>query len=156
MSVAGNSAEFSQCLLYRYRLTREFAIGPRRVAFCMLNPSTADATNDDPTIRRCIRFARAWGFDRLTIVNAYAFRATDPKEMKRAIDPIGPDNDTAIAYAVAESEFVVAAWGANASRERAAAVRKMLGAKARVLRLTKDGAPGHPLYLPGDLEPKSW
>ena len=85
-------ALFSPCGTYRYRLTRRWAEGPA-VAFIMLNPSTADGSVDDPTIRRCIGYGQSWGYGALAVGNLYAFRATEPQELRRARDPIGPDND---------------------------------------------------------------
>src|SRR5689334_19453129 len=87
-----DNAVISACGRYRYVLTRQVGPGSRRATFVMLNPSTADATNDDPTIRRCIGFAREWGCGRLVVLNLFAFRATDPADLKRAIDPVGPEN----------------------------------------------------------------
>src|SRR4051812_26865304 len=86
------NAVISACGRYRYLLTRQVGPGPRAATFIMLNPSTADATKDDPTIRRCIGFARQWGCGRLSVLNLFAFRATDPAAMKRADDPVGPEN----------------------------------------------------------------
>lgn len=122
----------------------------------MLNPSTADHVIDDPTIRRCVGFAKAWGFGRLVVANLFALRATNPYELVLAPDPIGPDNDAHIVEQCA-GRRVFAAWGvtvANMSvpalRNRAAVVRRLIGANALVehLGLTKDGHPKHPLYLP--------
>lgn len=148
-------AVISDCGLYRYSLWREWAAGDS-VAFIGLNPSTADATLDDPTIRRCIAFAKSWGFGRLVMVNLFAFRATDPKEMMRADDPVGPDNDAALLRECAQARVTVAAWGAGGTHlGRDRVVRRML-APMHYLRLTKQGHPGHPLYLPGSLTPQPW
>lgn len=146
------SALFSRCGSFRYRLGRRWGEGPT-ATFVMLNPSTADATIDDPTIRRCIGFAQREGFGGLEIVNLYAYRATDPGDLRRAGYPVGPRNDRHIAAAVAQSAVIVLAWGANArSSDRPSAVLKLLssmGRKPYCLRLTSGGYPEHPLRLPG-------
>ncbi len=141
-------AYFSPCRTWRYALTRSVAplTGEGTVTFVMLNPSIADETHDDPTIRRCIRFASDWGFARLKVVNLYAFRATDPRELAQADDPVGPENDCTIAKVVGGSDLVVCAWGVNAKRERAEQVLGIVAAP-HALTVTKDGHPGHPLYV---------
>ena len=96
---------------YRYRLWREWGASPRRVTFIMLNPSTADERVLDPTIRRCIGFAKAWGFDGVDVVNLFAWRSTDPAALARVADPIGPDNDETIAASLRQSALAVAACG---------------------------------------------
>lgn len=115
----------------------------------MLNPSTADAERDDPTIRRCASFARAWGLGGMTVVNLFALRATDPARLRRARDPIGRDNDRHIAEAAAGADRVVVAWGVHGTlRDRDRAVLALLaGARPRCLGLTRGGHPRHPLYL---------
>lgn len=157
-----NSAVISACGKYRYKLTRWWsadADGDHAV-FIMLNPSTADATNDDPTIRRCIGFAQAWGCTSTTVVNLFAFRSTDPNALSAAIDPVGPMNDGYILDAVKDSKFVVCAWGAHKSAvSRASHVLNLLRANSvdpKCLRMTKSGFPSHPLYLPKGLNPVSF
>ena len=103
-------AVLSECGSYRYALTREWADG-KCVAWLMLNPSTADADIDDPTIRRCIGFARQWGYGRLVVVNLFALRATDPRVLVRNADPVGSKNDFYIAKAMKEAQEVICAWG---------------------------------------------
>jgi hypothetical protein len=145
----------SSCRRYRYTLRRRWGPGAAAV-FIGLNPSTADETQDDPTIRRCIGFARAWGFDALCMVNLFAYRATDPTDMKKAEDPVGDINDATLRDVAKEAGVVVAAWGAHGTyRGRDAQVRAML-LGLHYLRLTKDGHPGHPLYLPASLRPVAW
>lgn len=136
---------------YRYRLRRTWAPG-RRVVFVMLNPNNADAVRDDPTIRRCVGFARRWGFGSLDVVNLFGYRAVDPRVLGRVADPVGPDNDRHLARAVRRADLVVCAWGASrVARKRAAEVARILRvADVRCLGLTKAGAPCHPLYLRGD------
>ncbi len=140
---------------YRYRLSRRLGEGSRAVAFVLLNPSTADRFDDDPTIRRCVGFARCWGFDRLLVVNLFALRATRPADLKLARDPVGAGNDREILRACREAELVVLGWG-NHGRHmgRGAIVRRRLsGFAPRCLGVTNLGEPRHPLYLPGDAAP---
>lgn len=145
---------------YRYWLTRRWNTGSV-ATFVMLNPSTADASLDDPTIRRCIGFAKAWGCGALSVVNLYAFRSTDPKGLWIAEDPVGPDNDdhlSAAALGAAISGWpLVAAWGANAKPDRVSHVLALPGMDAlTALGTTKDGAPRHPLYLRADAVRMPW
>jgi hypothetical protein len=193
-------ATISGCGRYRYRLWREWRLGnstqwdmwteddgspaldgagqpigePLSCVFVMLNPSTADGQQDDPTIRRCVRFAQDWGFDRLEVVNLFAWRATDPREVLALTakgDPIGPDNQDHIERAVQKAGMVVCAWGVNgahigqdetvrgwiADGVDTAAVAAGAGRGREVpvvaLKLSKDGFPCHPLYLPAALKP---
>lgn len=151
------SAIISPCGTYRYKLTREVGAGSNRVLFVMLNPSTADATQDDATIRSCTRFAREWGCSCFTVVNLFAYRATDPKELLRARgDIIGPENDRIVLEEIRAHEGyanpaceVVAAWGAHrAAQSRFAWFKEQTrGLKIMCLGTTKDGSPKHPLYL---------
>jgi hypothetical protein len=152
------NAIISECGRYRYSLQREAdPDGRESVLFVMLNPSTADAMQDDPTIRRCVGFARAWGASELLVGNLFAYRATQPDELYSALDPIGPDNDFWLRSLSARSAMVVCAWGAHPmAKRRAIEVRAMLGREIHHLGLTKDGAPKHPLYLPAILRPMLW
>jgi hypothetical protein len=161
------TAEFSPCGRYRYALTRQWANtglfddGPlRTVNFIMLNPSTADDSVNDPTVSRCIRFAQDWGYGRLVVTKLFAFRATDSREMKAASDPVGPDNDESLLLWAGVSELVVCAWGLHGTHQaRGSAVQRLLSEGAVVphcLKLTKDGFPSHPLYLPQYLQPFRW
>ena len=127
----------------------------RTVLFCLLNPSTADQTKDDPTIRRVIDFAGREGCDYLSVVNLYAARSTRPKALASFNDPIGPDNDSTIRTEVRQANLVIAAWGVlptiPGARTRAEQVLAMLTVGQDVYRLgepTKGGYPPHPLYLP--------
>jgi len=150
-----DSAVISLCGLYRYELQREVnPFGDGNCLFLMLNPSTADAMQDDPTIRRCKAFAEAWGHKRLIVANLFSFRATDPRAMKEAADPIGPDGDEAIMDAVYCSGTVVCAWGAHGGhldrdRQVIAMIRKVMP-DVYCLNTTKNGFPCHPLYQPKD------
>lgn len=144
---------FSPCRAYRYALWREWIGGEGYAMFVGLNPSTADETSDDPTIRRCIAFSKAWGYAGLCMTNLFAYRATKPADMKAAADPVGPENDAHLLRLASEAGVIVAAWGANGThRGRDTQVRKLLPA-LHYLVLTKDGHPGHPLYLLKTLTP---
>jgi hypothetical protein len=145
-----SGAEFSPCRTWRYALWRfwNWSTPPKLVAFIGLNPSTADEQINDPTIRRCIGFAKAWGFDGLFMLNAYGFRATDPADMKRAADPVGPEHDERLMHYRNRAQSFVAAWGAHCEPSRAARVCDLIGRRIDCLGRTKSGAPKHPLYLP--------
>jgi hypothetical protein len=161
MSLFGptGGADFSPCRRYRYYLWRRLApIEGKSVLFIMLNPSSADEKHDDPTIRRCIGYASAWGFTDLGIANIFALRSTDPHVLYTAADPVGEDNDYALEHQAEMHDLVVCAWGVHGLlRDRSAAVRKLLArVELHYLRLTNAGEPGHPLYLPADLKPTKW
>jgi len=149
------TATISKCGLYRYDLTRRWAVGERLCAFIGLNPSTADADLDDPTIRRCVGFAQSWGYDALVMLNAYAFRATKPTDMLAAADPVGPANDAYLKHWCSQAHLKVAAWGANISLHRQKQMIQLILDLA-ALRITKEGFPGHPLYLPKVSVPVPW
>lgn len=149
-------AVFSPCGRYRYRLWRRWAPGGECILWVMLNPSTACATEDDPTIRRCVGFAKAWGAHAMEVVNLFAWRATDPRELVRPEDPVGPANDEHILLASARASRTIVAWGADPfAVRRAKAVLERLSAP-QALALTKSGAPRHPLYLRRDLVPRPY
>lgn len=156
-----SGATFSADRVYRYLLWRTWDETLPAVSFCMLNPSTADEEKEDPTVRRCLRFARDWGCGKLIVVNIFALRSTDPHALYRNPDPIGAENDFYIRQAFTESAEMIAAWGNHgAYLERGTAVCKML-AKAfdrplKHLGITDLGEPRHPLYLRGDSERKEW
>jgi hypothetical protein len=138
---------------YRYRLWRAWESGAlSSVVFLMLNPSTADADVDDPTIRKCIGFAKRWSFRRLEVVNLFAWRATNPKEVLRVEEPVGRENDQTILERCLAAEWVIAAWGSEKfAVQRARLVTASLtgaGIHLRCLRKSKDGHPWHPLYVP--------
>lgn len=150
------SARFSRCRRYRYALWREWDDALPAVMFLALNPSTADHRRDDPTIRRCIGFARDWGFGRLCVANLFAFRATRPEDLKAAADPVGPRNDLWLHRLCGEVELVVAGWGNHgAFMDRATQVRTRMHG-LHYLRLNRSGEPAHPLYLPRSLRPLPW
>jgi hypothetical protein len=129
---------------YRYTLTRVWNSALPTITFVLLNPSTADAAQLDPTLRRCVGFAKRDGYGGMIILNLYAFRTKDPKVMMAAADPVGPDNDRVLASA---SGIVVAGWGTNADAARVARALALLPG-LHALGLTKDGHPRHPLYVP--------
>jgi hypothetical protein len=147
--------------MYRYQLRRQWDDGPL-VAFIGLNPSTADETQDDPTIRRCIGFAKRWGYGGLIMANLFAFRATNPRVMRDAASAaVGPLNDAHLEAVYWESAMIVAAWGAGGSyRNRDREVARLLGTMM-ALGFTKNGHPRHPLYVRADASlveysPFSW
>jgi len=149
-------AAFDPTGLYRYTLTRGWDWAAPRIVFIMLNPSTADAARDDPTIRRCMGFARRWGFGVLHVVNLFAFRTSHVRQLRPAADPIGPGNDRSIVRALRCADAVLAAWGRHGRwRGRDEAVLARLAGRAGVycLGLTTSGDPRHPLYVRADARP---
>jgi len=161
-----SAAIISPCQTYRYSLTREWDDGPR-VLWIMLNPSIADASIDDPTIRRCIGFSQAFGrgrddletcFGSLEVVNLFAYRATDPKDMARAkssgVDIVGPENDRHIIEAALRASLVIAAWGTDKLAPlRSVSIRKLVAPHdLRCLGTSKFGAPKHLHYLASNSE----
>lgn len=163
MKIIYKSAVFSPCRTWRYVLNRRWDLRPVAM-FIGLNCSTADETQDDPTVRRCIGYAHAWGYGGLVMTNLFAFRATDPRVMKVASDPVGPSNDQHLRVAaisvVSEGGIVIAAWGNHGayqgrSREVVELMGRIVAPKIKLmcLRVTKAGQPQHPLYLPKDLGP---
>ncbi len=149
-------ATFSSCQSYRYSLLREWSATQNKVLFIGLNPSTADATTDDPTIRRCIGFAKAWGFGGLYMGNLFAFRSTDPRGLLNASDPVGPDNDAILLKLSRMVSLVVAAWGNHGVLMDRASHVKTLCRPLSVLKLNRSGQPAHPLYLKKDMSPTPW
>lgn len=153
------SALISEDGLYRYELRRQIPQPVRwikRGCFLMLNPSTADAETDDPTIRRCIGFGESFGWTELIVLNLFAFRATDPRDLLSAKDPIGDLNDDTI-RCLEPGTQVIAAWGAHKlAQKRAEDVLKILDRPVYALGATKSGAPRHPLYLKNSATPQLW
>jgi hypothetical protein len=150
-----STATISPCVKYRYDLRRVWDRDRPGCVFLMLNPSVADASKPDPTMRKCVGFAERAGCGSLTIVNLFAFRATKPKDMFAATDPVGPENDEFIIRHAAGAGLVVAAWGACVTatkrqviRDRPFAVRAMLpGVQLKCLGTTGCGNPCHPVML---------
>lgn len=149
-----NIARFSACGNYRYLLTREFG-GSSTCLFIMLNPSSADAEHDDPTIRRCISFAKREGFGRLEVANLYGYRTAEPPELFACEDPVGVQNDLEILAALDRASTVILAWGNHAEDDRVARVLNLMkssGTRAKCFGLTKLDQPRHPLYLRSNAE----
>lgn len=156
-------AVISDCGQYRYALYRAWASPPLCV-FIMLNPSTADADLDDPTIRRCVSFAQREACGGLWVVNLFAFRATEPKDMKAASDPIGPDNSAALEKTLLRARMcgypVIAAWGAHGTYKAADVFVAELAKKHQItlqcFGVTGAGQPKHPLYIKADAPLIEW
>ena len=149
--IQGRQTEFSPDRIYRYTLWRQWNEGwgkdmpPAFVLFVGLNPSTADETQDDPTIRRCIDFANRWGYISMCMVNLFAYRATDPKQMMSYPFPIGIDNDGWIKTCAEQAGVVVAAWGNHGGHMKRDS--QIPGEQMMCLGITKKGFPKHPLYV---------
>ena len=157
---AASTAVYSDCERYRYSLTRIWDEDAGRVHFIMLNPSTATEVQNDPTVERCERRARALGFGAFRVSNIFAWRDTDPRGMRAAADPVGPENDAAILAGCDWAACNVAAWGTHGAHlDRGAHVLGLLasaGAPLHHLGLTKDGHPRHPLYVAYARQPELW
>jgi hypothetical protein len=153
-----SSAVISACGAYRYRLERLWDEEKDKVAFLMLNPSTADASQDDPTIRRCIGFAKSWGFGGLIVGNLFALRSTDPRALYDHPDPVGPDNNNHLRAIARCAETVICAWGTHgALHDRGRKVAELLDDRnLAALKLTANGHPGHPLYVAASTQPKAY
>ena len=158
--LSSSIALFSDCERYRYLLTRVWAPEGKKALFVMLNPSTADEMKNDPTVERCERRARAMGFGAFRVCNIFAYRATDPRNMRAQQDPIGPGNDEAIRESCLWADRVVCAWGTHGAHlDRGAAVETLIrasGATPYHLGLSKAGHPKHPLYISYDVQPIVW
>lgn len=154
-------AVFSDDLVYRYVLRREWGEPDRAhhdvLTWIMLNPSTADAERNDPTLTRCQSFSRAWGWPGFAVVNLYALRSTDPRALRGHPDPVGPANRTFLHRAALGPAVV--AWGTHGgawAREWASGMFPLRGFVPLCLGITKDGSPLHPLYVPGATQPRAW
>ena len=151
-------AVFDETGIYRYRLWRRWQEGPP-IVWIMLNPSTADQYELDPTLRRCQDYSIRWGFPAMEIVNLYAYRSTEPAVLPKLKDPVGADNLRHIEDAVKDCALVLVAWGQHARTDAVAPVLKILQQHDKhphCLKVTKDGHPWHPLYLQKRLEPERW
>ena len=157
---AASEAIYSPCLRYRYALTRVWQPGGPKATFVMLNPSTATEFQNDPTVERCERRARALGFGSFRVTNIFAFRATDPRLMRAEADPIGPANDAAITEAAYWADQVVCAWGSHGAHlgrgAEVAARLRQTGKPLWHLGLTQAGDPRHPLYIGYAQTPIRW
>jgi hypothetical protein len=173
---AQGGADLSECSRYRYRLWRDgWSEDDRACLFVMLNPSTADAMTDDPTIRKCVGFCKRWGFGRLFVVNLFAYRSTSPDGLlnpggfhedadEEAWTAVGPDNDAFVTAECAAANRIVLAWGSHRPvreliRWRVAALREIINRcsdKVVTLGFCKDGSPRHPLMLAYATEPQKY
>jgi hypothetical protein len=155
-----SGADFSPCRKYRYKLWRVWDSSKPICLFILLNPSTADEVENDPTVERCERRARQMSFGGLTVCNVFAFRATSPDIMKAQKDPIGLKNDSTIADEAARAGMVICGWGENGqhiSRSKAVlAVLHRAEVPLHYLRLNKSGEPQHPLYISYRQQPQLW
>ncbi|MEM1320846.1 MAG: DUF1643 domain-containing protein [Bacteroidota bacterium] len=149
-------ASLSSCRRYRYALFRHWEDRLPGVLFVGLNPSSADEEQDDPTLRRCIRYAQAWGYGHLCMVNLYAFRHPSPKGLFKAADPIGPENEQHLRRYLSQYLDCVLIWGNHgAKNDRYLEVLKLIE-KPLCLKINKNGQPAHPLYLKGGLRPQPY
>ncbi len=152
-------AVFSPCRTWRYRLAQIWDESKGPLYWLMLNPSTADELKNDPTVERCERRARMWGYGGSVVYNIFAFRATDPKDMRAASDPIGPENDKWIKELAAMSNdvTVIGGWGEHGKHmERGKTVRDIFakaGGRLYALKTNASGNPAHPLYIGYDKKP---
>jgi len=140
---------------YRYSLRREWSTHHPRITFVLLNPSTADEQKNDPTVRRCMGFARAWKFGSMEVVNLFAYRATDYRELFKASEPIGAENNRFILQAIERSSTVVLGWGTRGTLlNRDRQVMSLLQGRNDLycFGITKDGQPRHPLYVKGNTD----
>lgn len=146
-----NDAVLSDCGQYRYLLRRTWDRAKPRALLVMLNPSTADAKQDDATIRSCVRLLSGQGYGSMEVVNVFAWRATNPDELAKAEDPLGPQNERVIAAAVGRCDVVVCAWGAHPfAMSKTSFLRSFLRSRKPAIYCfgkTKAGAPKHPLYI---------
>ena len=170
MNLTFRQTTLSACRKYRYTLWRDWDMDlltgcaddakdlESYAMFIGLNPSTADEDKDDPTIRKCIGFARRWGFAGLCMTNLFAWRATQPKDMKRSENPCGGDNQHHLLQCASDAGIIIAAWGKNGTfRNQDLTVTQWLrsiGVNLHCLRTNLDGSPEHPLYVPYDVAPK--
>jgi len=146
-------AYLSKCRKYRYALWRTWDNSKPYAMFIGLNPSTANETEDDPTINRCINYSKNWGYGGLCMVNLFAFRATEPSDMKASSKPIGLDNDDWIKKLSKDAAIIIAAWGNDGSyMERSKSVIDMIP-NLMCLKINKTGEPAHPLYQPSSATP---
>ncbi|MCB2130119.1 MAG: DUF1643 domain-containing protein [Rhodobacteraceae bacterium] len=154
-----SKAVYSGCETYRYLLARDWGPGGR-LLYILLNPSTASELRNDPTVERCQRRARYLGFGGFRVANLFAFRATDPRDLKRADQPVGPENDAVIEAEAKAATLIVCGWGVHgAHRARGPQVSRRLatmGLPLAHLGLTRHGAPCHPLYVPYSREIHPW
>ncbi len=150
-----SSATFSPDRIHRYALWRTWDKSKGIAMFIGLNPSTADEVKNDPTVTRCINYAKRWGYGGMIMSNIFAFRATDPKVMKAAIDPVGAENDKWLLKLAEEASIIMAVWGNHGEfKKRGKAVMNLFeGIELHCLTMNKTGHPKHPLYCSNELKP---
>ncbi|MBT8155101.1 DUF1643 domain-containing protein [Epibacterium ulvae] len=157
---APSSAVYSDCETYRYSLTRIWEPDAQRVMFIMLNPSKATEVQNDPTIERCERRARALGFGGFRATNIFAYRATDPRDMRATEAPEGPDNMDILREGLAWAHMVICAWGTHGEHRgqgpKVAEILRVAGRPLHHLGLSKAGHPKHPLYISYAQKPQVW
>ncbi len=147
-------AALSPCRRYRYALWRIWDEQKPLVLFIGLNPSTADEQYDDPTLTRCINFAKAWGYGGVYTANLFAYRATKPKDLFKRKRIIGKDNNDWLNTLAAKVDLVIAAWGNDGRYQNRANQVKQQLPLLHYLKMNKSGEPAHPLYLKADLAPE--
>lgn len=157
---AASEAIYSDCERYRYSLTRTWDSAGPRVLFIMLNPSKATEVQNDPTVERCERRARVLGFGAFRVMNIFAWRETDPRLLRAAPEPLGPENDRLLLAGVAWADMILAGWGVHGEHlARGPKVETLLrgaGADLHCLGLSKAGHPRHPLYIAYATPPQVW
>ncbi|SLN68340.1 hypothetical protein AQS8620_03217 [Aquimixticola soesokkakensis] len=157
---APSTAVYSDCERFRYSLERSWDAQGRKVLFVMLNPSTATEVQNDPTVERCERRARALGYGAFCVTNIFAWRDTDPRKMRAASDPVGPQNDATLVRFAQWADDIVCAWGTHGAHlGRGAQVEALLRATGKPLThlgLSKAGHPKHPLYIGYHQQPQAW
>ncbi len=159
MATAGDVESYvcySPCEKYRYVLVRQWTDDLPRNAFCGLNPSTADERKNDPTVARCVAYARRWGYGGLIMLNLFSFRATLPRNLKVQHDPVGTQTDRFLKLYSDAAALTVACWGIHGAFQDRAALALPLFRRLHVLGLTRAGQPRHPLYLRSDLTAQPW
>lgn len=154
-----SDAIISDCGNFRYQLNRVWDESLPIVPFIMLNPSTADGNIDDPTIRRCVGFAKQWGYGGLIVVNLYALRATNPKSLLESVNPFGDDNQLYLEKIFNDYNLIVAAWGNSSvlskiQKSNKLPLKGLQCSKLHYIELSQDGTPKHPLYLKYTDSPK--
>lgn len=147
-------AVFSPCQRYRYALWRTWDDSKPSVLFIGLNPSTADEKNDDPTLIRCINFAKSWGYGSVCMANLFAYRATKPKDLLARQRVTGKDNNDWLLTLANTADIVIAAWGNDGHYQSRATKVKKLIQPLHYIKLNKSGEPAHSLYLKADLTPQ--
>lgn len=157
---APSTAVYSDDERYRFLLTRVWEPAGRRALFIMLNPSTATEAQNDPTVERCERRARTLGYGAFRVCNIFAWRDTDPKKMRAAVDPVGAENDAAILESAPWADSIVCAWGSHGAHlgrgRHVEALLRATGLPLYHLGLNMDGQPKHPLYIGYAVQPTLW